>query len=199
MPKMKRKVPTLVDVESIGQGDGRTVDREDARIVDRDDLKVVDRDDVRIVDRDDLKVVSEETAVAGKRRQRRLGLTETWMKNKTIEPALHAAALHFEADFAQGGLRGSYGGTLAERVDTSPDHRDHVLVRVWEAKRRVAQAMGAMGQLAGDVVWHVIGEEQSLREYSSRIRARGLPVNQHELKGRLIVGLDILADHYGCR
>ena len=51
-------------------------------------------------------VVIEETAAAGKYRQRRLGLTERWMRDKVIEPRHHAAATQYALCFEAAQLRG---------------------------------------------------------------------------------------------
>ena len=44
-------------------------------------------------------IVIEETAVAGKYRQRRIGLTERWMRDEVIEPRHHAASVQYALDF----------------------------------------------------------------------------------------------------
>lgn len=144
-------------------------------------------------------VTIEETAVAGTVRQRRVGLIEQWRKDGAVTPALHEASLRFEVDFAQAGLRGSGRGILSERVGGSPEHRDGALLRVLEAKRRISLAMEAMGTTSGDVVWEVIGNERSMRDYCARRKSVGETLNVHEVKGRLLAGLDFLAGHYGCR
>jgi len=150
-------------------------------------------------DRDDLVTVTEETAVAGTYRQRRLDLTEQWVRAKVIDAALHEAALMFAYDFHSAGLRGSYSSEVGERVDQGSGDVDRSLVRILEAKRRIAEAMGVMGQVAGDTVWDIIGNEMSIREYVVRKSSMGRGLNGHEVRGRVVVGLDLLAGHYGCK
>ena len=70
-------------------------------------------------------------------------------------------------------------------------------IRHYPAKQRVNAAMAIPGKIAGDVVWSVIGEDMSLREFAQREAAHGRPISVNEVKGRVIYKLDILADH--CR
>lgn len=141
-------------------------------------------------------IIIEETMVAGKHRLRRLSLTEKWVREDRIEAVLHEAAVTFAEDFHVARLTGHYSSMEFDRVDSSPRHADAVLLKVMKAKRRIADAMGRMGVIAGSVVWDVIGCDMSLREHVNRSAGN---VNVHEAKGRLIAGLDILATFYGYR
>ena len=141
-------------------------------------------------------VVIEETAVAGKFRQRRIGLTERWMRDETIEPRHHAAATQYAMDFEAASLRGRYGTLDMERVDRSTADNDGAISRIVDAKRRINKAMAVLGKFAGDAIWSVIGEDMSLREYATRKATSGRPISVNEVKGRVMTGLDILADHY---
>ena len=141
-------------------------------------------------------VVIEETTVAGKFRQRRLGLTERWMRDKVIEPRHHAAATQYAFCFEAAQLRGRYGVMDIERVDRSTSDNDGAIGRVVDAKRRINAAMAVLGKFAGDAVWSVIGEDMSMREFAQRQATSGRPISVNEVKGRVISGLDILADHY---
>ena len=73
---------------------------------------------------------------------------------------------------------------------------DGVMGRVVDAKRRINAAMAILGKIAGDAIWFVIGEDMSLREFAQRQAANGRTISVNEVKGRVISGLDILADHY---
>ena len=141
-------------------------------------------------------IVIEETAVAGKYRQRRIGLTERWMREEVIEPRHHAAATQYAFSFEAAQLRGKYGVMDMERVDRSTVDNDGVIGRVVDAKRRINAAMAILGKIAGDAIWSVIGEDMSLREFAQRQAENGRPISVNEVKGRVISGLDILADHY---
>ena len=147
-----------------------------------------------MVDRD--LIVIEETAAAGKYRQRRIGLTERWMRDEVIEPRHHAAATQYAFDFEAANLRGRYGVMDMERVDRSTTDNDGAISRIVDAKRRINKAMAVLGNFAGDAIWSVIGEDMSLREYATRKATSGRPISVNEVKGRVMTGLDILADHY---
>ena len=147
-----------------------------------------------MVDQD--QVVIEETTVAGKFRQRRLGLTERWMRDKVIEPRHHAAATQYAFCFEAAQLRGRYGVMDIERIDRSTSDNDGAIGRAVDAKRRINEAMAVLGKFAGDAVWSVIGEDMSMREFAQRQATSGRPISVNEVKGRVISGLDILADHY---
>ena len=147
-----------------------------------------------MVDRD--LIVIEETAAAGKYRQRRIGLTERWMRDEVIEPRHHAAATQYAFDFEAANLRGRYGVMDMERVDRSTTDNDGAISRIVDAKRRINKAMAVLGNFAGDAIWSVIGEDMSLREYATRKATSGRPISVNEVKGRVMTGLDILADYY---
>ena len=147
-----------------------------------------------MVDRD--LIVIEETAVAGKYRQRRIGLTERWMRDEVIEPRHYAASVQYAFDFEAANLRGRYGVMDMERVDRSMADNDGALGRVFDAKRRINKAMAVLGKFAGDAIWAVIGEDMGLRKFAQRQATSGRPITVNEVKGRETSGLDILADHY---
>jgi len=65
-----------------------------------------------------------------------------------------------------------------------------------DAERRINTAMAVLGKFAGDAIWSVIGENMSLREYATRKATSGRPITVNEVKGWVMAGLDILADHY---
>jgi hypothetical protein len=83
-----------------------------------------------------------------------------------------------------------------ERVDRSTADNDGAISRIVDAKRRINKAMAVLGKFAGDAIWSVIGEDMSLREYATRKATSGRPISVNEVKGRVMAGLDILADHY---
>jgi hypothetical protein len=83
-----------------------------------------------------------------------------------------------------------------ERVDRSTADNDGAIGRVVDAKRRINVAMAVLGKFAGDAIWSVIGEDMSMREFAQRQATSGRPISVNEVKGRVISGLDILADYY---
>jgi hypothetical protein len=141
-------------------------------------------------------VVIEETAKAGVYRRRRLSLTEKWVRAGEVDASLHTAALTFAAYFEQAQVRDRYAASNLERVGSQ--HRSAVeesTVGV-RARRELAAAMREMGAMAGAVVWDVVGNEMSLREYVNR---QPRPMTVNEAKGLLKAGLDRLADFYRLR
>ena len=72
--------------------------------------------------------------------------------------------------------------------------------RQLHARDRVHKALEALGGIsspAGSCVWHVVGLQQSVREWAMRQGWGGRPVDQKEAKGMLVAALGMLANHYG--
>ena len=72
--------------------------------------------------------------------------------------------------------------------------------RQLHARDRVHKALEALGGIsspAGSCVWHVVGLQQSVREWAMRQGWGGRPVDQKEAKGILVAALGMLANHYG--
>jgi hypothetical protein len=72
--------------------------------------------------------------------------------------------------------------------------------RQLDARRRIHKAMQALGGIsspAGSCVWHVVGLQRSVREWSIRQGWGGRPVRQEQAQGILIAGLGMLAMHSG--
>lgn len=149
---------------------------------------------VRMADDEDFAV--ESTTKAGVFRRRRLSLWEKWMRAGSIDRGMYDAACRFEKDFHEARLQSRYQ-QMKERVDASPVNHDRHLVRVIDARNRVNDAMHTIGILGGSVVWDVVGEQRSISDHARRQRWSGKTLNVHEAKGRLVVALDALANHYG--
>ena len=72
--------------------------------------------------------------------------------------------------------------------------------RQLHARRRVHQAMAALGGIsgpAGSCVWHVVGLQRSVREWAMRQAWGGRPVDHKAAAGILIAALGMLAAHLG--
>jgi hypothetical protein len=72
--------------------------------------------------------------------------------------------------------------------------------RQLDARRRVHKALQALGGIsspAGSCVWHVIGLQRSVREWSMRQGWGGRPVRQEQAQGILVAALGVLAAHTG--
>jgi hypothetical protein len=69
-----------------------------------------------------------------------------------------------------------------------------------DARRRIGGAMDALGGLgspAGGCVWHVVGMQQSIREWSMRQGWGGRSIGEKQAHGILVAALGMLAGHYG--
>ena len=68
--------------------------------------------------------------------------------------------------------------------------------RQLDARRRVHRALEALGGLsspAGSCMWHVVGLQRSIREWSMRQGWAGRPVRQEQAQGILVAALGVLA------
>ena len=135
----------------------------------------------------------EETAKAGKYRQRRIDLAERWFEKGIISSGQHAAAVNFALTFEDAHLREHYtlSGWDKERVDGVRGNVEGVSTRSIKARQRVNDARNLLGPSMFPVVADVIGSGMSLREHSQRT-INSKRVSEHEAKGRLVAALDLL-------
>lgn len=119
-----------------------------------------------------------------------VGLLE---RNGTITHEMALAAQAFARDFRAAHLAGIRTSALL-RIDVSrhaegpPGHEG--------ARRRVLrdlEALGGMGAPAAQAVFHVVGLEESLREWSHTDAWQGKPMRYYSAQGVLVAGLGILA------
>jgi hypothetical protein len=68
-----------------------------------------------------------------------------------------------------------------------------------EAVWRAIQAVGGSGSPAGSCLWHVVGSEQSLKEWALEQGWSGRRVSQETASGILIAALGALETHFGIR
>jgi hypothetical protein len=116
----------------------------------------------------------------------------------TVTPEMHDAARDFQASFIVAQLDPLRALPVLRVPGTGrePDLNDRQL----HARRRVHQAMAALGGIsspAGSCVWHVVGLQRSVREWSMRQGWGGRPVRQEQAQGILIAALGMLARHFG--
>ncbi|MFZ1414150.1 MAG: DUF6456 domain-containing protein [Defluviicoccus sp.] len=116
----------------------------------------------------------------------------------TISQGMHDAARDFQAQFTIAGfdvvrcmslVRVPGGGGPGDFTDAQVD-----------ARRRLGKAIDALGGLgspAGSCVWHVVGLQRSIREWSMRQGWGGRPIGEKPAQGVLIAALGVLARHYG--
>ena len=114
----------------------------------------------------------------------------------TISEEMYDAARAFQANFTIVQLDTLRALPLLRVAGTGrePDLNERQL----HARRRVHEAMQALGGLsspAGSCVWHVVGLQRSIREWSMRQGWAGRPVRQEQAQGILIAALGMLAAH----
>jgi hypothetical protein len=119
-----------------------------------------------------------------------LGMLE---RNGTITAEMALAAQDFARDFRAAHLSGVRTSSLV-RVDAPrvaepvPGHE--------AAKRRILRDLDALGGLhspASRAVWHVVGLEESLREWSHTDAWQGKPMRYYAAQGILVAALGVLA------
>lgn len=142
-------------------------------------------------------IIQDHTMKAGEQRARRRSLLEQWLVDGQISQEMHEAGIRFENDFEGSHLREYYGTYLNERISGSTQQKDNFVVSVLHARKRVRQALDAVGGIAEAVLWDVLGNQMSLREHSTRQQCNGKPINVHQAKGRLMAALGMLARFYG--
>ena len=119
------------------------------------------------------------------------------LKSGTISSEMHDAARDFQAAFVIANLDRLRAVPVLRVPGTGrePDLNERQL----DAKRRVHEAMEALGGIsspAGSCIWHVLGLQRSIREWSLRMGWGGRPVRQEQAQGILVAALGVLAAHY---
>ena len=111
---------------------------------------------------------------------------------------LHDAARDFEATFTI--ARFDLVSCMSlDRIPGSGSAADLTDAQV-DARRRVGEAIDALGGLgspAGGCVWHVVGMQRSIREWSMHQGWGGKPIGERPAHGILVAALGMLAGHYG--
>jgi hypothetical protein len=120
------------------------------------------------------------------------------LRSGTITQEMHDAAKDLQAAFIIANLDPIRALPIL-RVRggrREPDLSDRQL----DARRRVHAAMQGLGGIlspAGSCVWHVVGLQQSVREWAMRQGWNGRSVRQEQAQGILIAALGMLAMHFG--
>jgi Domain of unknown function (DUF6456) len=120
------------------------------------------------------------------------------VKSSAISQEMYDAAHDFQAAFIIASLDSLRALPLSRVPGTGrePDLSERQL----DARRRVHEAMQALGGMsspAGSCVWHVVGLQRSIREWSIRQGWGGRSVRQEHAQGILVAALGVLAAHYG--
>jgi Domain of unknown function (DUF6456) len=114
----------------------------------------------------------------------------------TISDDMHTAARDLQADFTIARFDRLRAPSLLRIPGMARD--PDMTSRELDARRRVHEAMEALGGIsspAGSIVWHVLGLEQSVREWALRQGWGGRPVDQKEAKGIFVAALGVLASN----
>jgi hypothetical protein len=112
----------------------------------------------------------------------------------TIDETMYDAAKDLQASFIVANLDPLRALPILRVPGTgrAPDLNERQL----HARDRVHKALEALGGIsspAGSCVWHVVGLQQSVREWAMRQGWGGRPVDQKEAKGILVAALGMLA------
>jgi len=120
------------------------------------------------------------------------------LRRGSISPAMLQAGEDFRAVFAAAQLDGLRAPDLARVPQTLRDLEP--TARQAQARKRVWQALAALGGIAspaGSCLWHVVGCEWTLRDWSLREGWGGRPLSEETAAGILVGALGVLQAHYG--
>lgn len=121
---------------------------------------------------------------------------DTMLRRGTISATQHLAGNTFRQWFFRAGLDPLRASDAGQRLD--PGYRSNP-VAVEHARRRVnaaLEACGGLGTPCGSVVWHCLGLESSLAEWSRRQGWAGRPVRHESARLVLVGALGVLAVHF---
>jgi hypothetical protein len=116
------------------------------------------------------------------------------MRNRNITREMHDAARDFAAAFTIA----RFDPVVCMSLDRLPGSSSPA--DLTDARRRVdgaIDALGGLGSPAGGCVWHVVGMQRSIREWSMRQGWSGRPIGEKQAHGILVAALGMLARHYG--
>jgi len=116
----------------------------------------------------------------------------------TITTAMLDAGAKFHAQFFAAGFVAIKAADIS-RIPGNSGPAGSRLVGSIDAKRRINDALAACGGHAspgGSCLWHVVGCENTLKEWALRGGWNGKPVHQHRAAGILISALCILTAFY---
>jgi Domain of unknown function (DUF6456) len=120
------------------------------------------------------------------------------LRNASITREMHDASRDFAATFTIARFDPVVCMSL-DRLPGSSNSADLTDAQV-DARRRVGDsidALGGFGSPAGGCVWHVVGMQCSIREWSMRQGWGGKPIGERQAHGILVAALGVLAHHYG--
>lgn len=120
------------------------------------------------------------------------------LRGGTITEDMHDAARDFEATFTVA----RFDPVVCISLDRVPGTggAPQLTDAQVDARRRVGEALDALGGLgspAGSCVWHVVGLQRSIREWSMRQGWNDKPIGERQAQGILVAALGMLASHFG--
>ena len=115
----------------------------------------------------------------------------------TIDADMLSAARDFEAAFTLASFdrMPSASLVLVHAPGTNLGTMSDRQIGARESVFRALDALGGMGSPAGSCVWHVVGLQSSLREWSMRQGWGGRAVRHEAAQGILVAALGMLAAH----
>jgi hypothetical protein len=119
-------------------------------------------------------------------------------KSRTIDQAMYDAACDFRCNFTVANLDPLRALPILRVPGTGRE--PELNARQVDARRRVHKALEALGGIsspAGSCIWHVVGMQQSVREWATRQGWSGRPVRQEQAQGILVAALGVLSAHRG--
>jgi hypothetical protein len=121
---------------------------------------------------------------------RAIGTLERMARRGAIADEMVDAAERFRADFTVAALEPLRAAQLRERVGCEPVSTE-LSWRAALARRRVQNALAAVGHPGSSCLWAVVGEEKSLKEWAVTAR-----ISDENATGVLIAALGTLKAHY---
>jgi hypothetical protein len=121
------------------------------------------------------------------------------LRHRSITPAMRQAGDDFRALFHRAALDPLAAPDLS-RLPQGALREQPLGIRHAAARQQVWEALKALGGIAspaGSCVWHVLGCEWSLREWSLREGWGGRPLGQETAAGILIGALGVLQAQFG--
>lgn len=127
-----------------------------------------------------------------------LDVIDRMERRGTITKAEHVAASRFREDFRLAALDPLRAMPMEHSVQGG--EREPLCEAAERARRRVAAAMQVFGGRttpAGNLIWTVVGEEKTLKDWCAANSFGGRPICEEAASGMLRCGLGVLAAHYG--
>jgi hypothetical protein len=121
------------------------------------------------------------------------------LRKGTITPAMRQAAEDFHAVFTIAQLDPLRAPDMARMPQHGMGAMPETSLRQGEAKKRVWQALQALGGMAspaGSCLWHVVGLEWTVKDWALREGWGGRPVSQEAASGVLVGALGVLQGFY---